>query len=57
VSEKVDLYTMISVLEKGNDTVVAFADITWMMEPWVETADNYQLLMNLVNKIASLPPK
>ena len=57
VSEKVDLYPMISVLEKGNDTVVAFADITWMMEPWVETADNYQLLMNLVNKVASFSPK
>jgi ClpP class serine protease len=57
VTEKVDLYPMISVLQKGNNTVVAFGDITWMMEPWIETADNYQLAMNLVNKIVEFAQK
>ncbi len=54
VSEKVDLYPVMSVLDKGNTTVVAFADITWLMEPWIGTADNQQLVMNLVETISEV---
>jgi hypothetical protein len=51
VGEKVQLYAPVAVLNKGNSTVVAFADLTWQMEPFIYLEDNYQLLLNLVNKI------
>ncbi|MCW4049849.1 MAG: S49 family peptidase [Candidatus Bathyarchaeota archaeon] len=52
VSEKVGLYPTVAMLEKGNTTVVAIADITWLMEPWISVEDNRQLAMNLVEAIA-----
>jgi hypothetical protein len=33
---------------------VAFGDTTWLMEPWIYTADNQRLAMNLVEAIAEL---
>lgn len=51
VSEKIQLYAPVAVLTKSNNTVVAFSDLTWQMEPYIYMEDNYQLLMNLVNKI------
>lgn len=54
VSERRDTYAPISILEKGNTTVIAFADITWLMEPYIYTADNYQLAINLVEAIAEM---
>lgn len=54
VNEKVQLYAPVGVLNKGNNTVVAFADLTWQMEPYIYMEDNYQLLLNLVDKIVEL---
>jgi hypothetical protein len=54
VSEQTMVYATISVIDKGNSTVVAFGDTTWLMEPWIFTADNQKLAMNLVEAIAEL---
>lgn len=53
-SERSIQYAPIAVLEKNNGTVAAFADITWLMEPYVYTEDNHQLLMNLVDMIVDV---
>lgn len=44
-------YSTVSYLDKGNGTVVAFGDITWLLEPFVYTEDNYGLALNLVGVI------
>ncbi len=54
VSEQTRVYATVSVIDAGNSTVAAFADITWLMEPWIYTADNQRLAMNLVEAIAEL---
>jgi hypothetical protein len=54
VSEQLGLYTTVSLLDKGNTTVVAIGDMTWLMDPWVRTGDNYGLAMNLVEEIVRL---
>jgi len=54
VSERLDLYAPFALLDKGNTTVVAFGDITWLMDPWIRTGDNYGLAMNLVEEIVRL---
>lgn len=51
ISEKTDIYAPVSLLDKGNTTVVAFGDITWLMEPWIGVADNRKMANNLVMKI------
>jgi protease-4 len=51
VSEQSKTFSPIAVLNKGNGTVIAFADITWIMEPYIHVEDNYQLAMNLVEAI------
>jgi len=54
VTEQSRVYATVSVIESGNSTVVAFADATWLMEPWIYAADNQRLAMNLVEAIAEL---
>lgn len=54
VTEQTRVYATVSVIESGNSTVVAFADATWLMEPWIYTGDNQRLAMNLVEAIAAL---
>ena len=54
VSEQLDLYAPMALLDKGNTTVVAFGDITWLMDPWVRTGDNHRLALNLVEEIVRL---
>jgi ClpP class serine protease len=54
VSEQKELYAPLALLDKGNTTVVAFGDVTWLMDPWIRTGDNYQLAMNLVEEIVQL---
>jgi protease-4 len=54
VSEQTEVYAPVALLDKGNTTVVAFADITWLMEPWIRSGDNYQLALNLVDEIVRL---
>ncbi len=54
VTEQSRVYATISVIDAGNSTIIAFGDITWLMEPWIYTADNQRLAMNLVEAIAEL---
>jgi hypothetical protein len=54
VSEQTDLYAPIAVLEKDNSTVIGFGDLSWQVEPYIYSEDNYQLLLNLVDKIVEL---
>ena len=54
VTEQSRVYATVSVIESGNSTVVAFADATWLMEPWIYAGDNQRLAMNLVEAIAEL---
>ena len=53
VTERTDSYDVVSIYKVGDARVVAFGDMTWLMEPYVNAADNYQLLRNLVEAIAS----
>jgi protease-4 len=54
VTERADSYDVIAIYKVGDSRVVAFGDVTWLMEPYINSADNYQLLKNLVEAIASL---
>ncbi|MFC1802917.1 S49 family peptidase [Thermoproteota archaeon] len=54
VTERVGEYDTIAIYKVEDSRVVAFGDTTWLMEPYVNTADNYQLLKNLVEAIASI---
>jgi protease-4 len=53
VTERVDSYDTVAIYKVGDARVIAFGDVTWLIEPYVNTADNYQLLRNLVADIAS----
>jgi protease-4 len=53
VTERGDNYDILAIYKVGNAKVVAFGDITWLMEPYINSADNYQLLQNLVESIAT----
>jgi ClpP class serine protease len=53
VTERAEEYDTIAIYELGDSRVIAFGDITWLIEPYVNTADNYQLLRNLVEAITS----
>jgi ClpP class serine protease len=53
VTERADEYDTVAIYKIGDARVVAFGDMTWLMEPYVNAADNYQLLRNLVEEIAS----
>lgn len=54
VSERSDFYSVVSVNDNGNSTVVAFGDFTWMIKPYVNAGDNAVMLENLVEAIASM---
>ena len=54
VSEREDQYSVVAVNDYNNSTVVAFGDLTWMVKPYLNTADNALLLENLVEAIASV---
>ena len=53
VTERSDEYDMVAIYKVGDARVIAFGDMTWLIEPYVNSADNYQLLRNLVETIAS----
>lgn len=53
VTERADEYDVVAIYKVGDSRVIAFGDMTWLMEPYVNAADNYQLLRNLVEVIAS----
>jgi len=48
--EKQGKYAVIAMV-KNKGTVIAFADITFLMEPYCYLEDNYQLIANLVSII------
>jgi protease-4 len=54
VAERRGSYAPLSVIDKGNGTVAAFGDITFLMEPYAYVEDNYQLLMNIVSAVAEI---
>ncbi len=53
VTERASNYDVVAIYKVGDARVIAFGDMTWLMEPDVNAADNYQLLQNLVDSIAS----
>ncbi len=53
VTERGDMYSVIATNDLNNGTVVAFGDLTWMVKPYLNAADNSILLENLVEAIAS----
>ncbi len=53
VTERSGEYDVVAIYKVGDSRVVAFGDMTWLMEPYVNAADNYKLLENLVEAIAS----
>lgn len=54
VSERSDMYSVAAVYDLNNRTVVAFGDLTWLVKPYINAADNSILLENLVEAIASV---
>lgn len=54
VSERSELFSVACVQDTGNSTVVAFGDLTWMVKPYLNSADNMVMLENLVKAIASM---
>jgi hypothetical protein len=54
ISERAGWYAPIAVIEKGNGTTAAFGDMTFLIEPYVYLEDNYDLVMNIVFKIAEI---
>jgi len=54
VAELPGRYAPISVITKGNGTVAAFGDITFMTEPYAYLEDNYDLIMNIVTEVSAI---
>ena len=48
VAEKADRYATMAWIEKGNGTIAAFGDLTFLREPYCYVEDNYRLILNLV---------
>ena len=54
IAERADNYTAIVFTEKGNGTVAAFGDLTFLKEPYCYVADNYKLILNMVSLISQV---
>jgi hypothetical protein len=54
VAERAGVYAPISVITKGNGTVAAFGDLSFMMEPYSYVENNHGLVLNLAEEIASI---
>ncbi len=54
VAERGGSYAPISVIDKGNGTVAAFGDLTFLMEPFSYVEDNYKLVMNIVSAVSGI---
>ena len=54
VSELAGRYSTIATTVEGNGTIIAFGDITWLIEPYVYTEDNHQMALNLVEMISHI---
>jgi len=57
VSERTGSYATIAFVRWGNGTVAAFADITFLSEPWCYIEDNYQLLLKIASLVAETKAK
>lgn len=57
ISEKAGRYAVAALVKWGNGTVAAFADITFLTEPWCYVEDNYQLVLNIASLIAETKAK
>ena len=53
-TENQGIYIPLSVTEKGNTTLFAIGDISFLTEPYVYMEDNYQLMLNLVDAISRI---
>ncbi len=51
-AEKAGIYATMVMTERGNGTVVALGDLTFLNEPYCYVDDNYQLILNLASLIA-----
>lgn len=49
-------YVVAVYLNRGNGTVIAFGDLSFLEEPYCHVADNLKLIENLASIIASNPP-
>ncbi len=54
VAERAGVYAPISVITKGNGTVAAFGDLSFMIEPYSYVEDNHGLVLNLAGEISSI---
>ena len=54
VAEKADNYATIIWMSRGNGTVAAFGDLTFLEEPYCYVEDNYKLIQNLVSVMAEV---
>ena len=54
VAERRGSYAPISVITKGNGTVAAFGDITFLTEPYAYVEDNHGLILNIVSEVAGI---
>jgi len=54
IAEKADNYATIICTKKGNGTVAAFGDLTFLKEPYCYVEDNYKLILNLVSLITEV---
>lgn len=54
VAERSGNYAPISIISKGNGTVAAFGDLTFLMEPFSYVEDNYKMVMNIVSVISGI---
>ena len=54
IAERADNYTTIVFTERGNGTVAAFGDLTFLTEPYCYVADNYKLILNIASLISQV---
>jgi len=54
VAERADNYAPMIWMKRGNGTVAAFGDLTFLEEPYCYVGDNYKLILNLVSIIAEV---
>jgi len=54
VAEKQGIYAAAALVERGNGTVVAFGDLTFLREPYCYVDDNYQLILKLASLITEV---
>lgn len=55
-AEKPRYYTVIAWVEKGNGSVIALGDLSFIQEPYCHVEDNYKLVENLASILAEAKP-